>query len=362
MTPQREKIVAQSETERSPAAPGRNQEIRMKVCIQVLMAATFLFGSAATFAWSAPGHQTVGSIADSLLVGTNAAKAVKSILGNEKLETASLWADCAKGVTEKPPLKYVVDSRYTECKPFETAAGEALMVDFVTRNLSACKPAPGDESCHRQYHYADVAIERNVYARSEIGTSDHDVVSAINAAIAVLQGGASPAPVSFTSKREALRVLAHYVGDIHQPLHVGAIYLDASGHEVDPDAGTYNPATKTQGGNKILDKGKDFHTAEWDAIPASLTAAKFKTGVAQAKLVPATTGPINQWAVEWASDTVVASHTAFSGLTFGAENASTGTWPVTEPTGYSAAKASLQKTQLVKAGARLAQLLQAIFP
>ena len=334
----------------------------MKVCIHILMAAIFLSSSAATFGWSAPGHETVGSIADSLIVGTNAAKAVKSILGTENLKTASVWADCAKAVTEKPPLKYVVNTKFTECKPFETAAGEAEMVDFVTRNLIACMPAAGDESCHRQYHFSDVAIERNAYARSEIGTSDHDIVSAINAAIAVLQGGISPSPISFESKREALRVLAHYVGDIHQPLHVAAIYLDASGHEVDPDSGTYDPATKTQGGNKILDQGKDFHTTVWDAIPANLTVAKFKKRVAQAKLVPVTPGPINQWAAAWASDTVLASHTAFSGLTFGAENTSNGTWPVTEPAGYSAAKASLQKTQLVKAGARLAQLLQAIFP
>jgi len=326
------------------------------------MAATFLFGSTATFAWSAPGHETVGSIADSLLVGTNAAKAVKTILGNENLQTASVWADCAKGVTEKPPLKYVVNPKFTECQPFETAAGEAQMVDFVTRNLSACMPAPGDESCHRQYHFSDVAIERNAYARSEIGTSDHDIVSAINAAIAVLQGGSSPSPISFTSKQEALRVLAHYVGDIHQPLHVAAIYLDTSGHEVDPDAGAYDPATKTQGGNKLLDQGKDFHTTKWDAIPASLTAAKFKGAVTQAKRVPPTPGPLNQWAAAWASDTVLASHTAFSGLTFGPENTTNGTWPVTEPTGYSTAKAKLQKKQLVKAGARLAQLLQAIFP
>lgn len=169
----------------------------MKTGIQIVLATTWVFGSAAAFAWGAPGHQTVGSIADSLLVGTHAAKAVKQILGNEKLETAALWADCAKGVTEKLPLKYVVNSRYTECKPFETATGKAQMVAFVTRNLSACMPAPGDESCHRQYHYADVAIERDAYTRSEIGTSDHDVVSAINAAIAVLQGGASPAPISF---------------------------------------------------------------------------------------------------------------------------------------------------------------------
>jgi hypothetical protein len=338
------------------------REVCMKDCIRVLMAATFLCGSAVTFAWAAPGHQTVGSIADSLLAGTHAARAVKSILGNEKLETASLWADCAKGVREKAPLEYVVNSRFAECKPFETAAGEAQMVDFVTRNLSACMPVPGDEACHRQYHYADVAIERSAYARSQIGTSDHDIVSAINAAIAVLQGGVSPAPISFASKREALRVLAHYVGDIHQPLHVGAIYLDASGHQVDPDSGTYDPATKTQGGNRILDQGKDFHTTGWDAIPANLTAAKFRGGVAQAKRVPVTPGPIDQWAAAWASDTVLASHTAFSGLVFGAENTANGTWPVTESVGYSAARASLQKMQLVKAGARLAQLLQAIFP
>lgn len=334
----------------------------MKLCIRVWVAAIFLSGSATAFAWSAPGHETVGSIADSLLVGTNAAKAVKSILGNEKLKTASLWADCAKGVTETAPFKYVVNSRFAECKPFETPTGEAQMVDFVTRNLSPCMPAPTDEKCHRQYHFADVAIERDAYTRSEIGTSDHDIVSAINAAIAVLKGGVSPSPISFTSKQEALRVLAHYVGDIHQPLHVAAIYLDANGHEVDPDSGTYDPATKTQGGNKILSQGKDFHTTEWDAIPTSLTPAKFKRGVAQAKLVPITPGPIGDWAAAWASDTVLASHAAFSGLVFGAENTSNHTWPVTEPTGYSAARASLQKKQLVKAGARLAQLLQAIFP
>lgn len=334
----------------------------MQLFIRVAVAVAFLSSSAAAFAWSAPGHQTVGSIADSLLVGTNAAKAVKSILGSEKLKTASLWADCAKGVTETPPLKYVVNSKFPECKPFETAAGQAQMVGFVMRNLSACMPAAGDEKCHRQYHFADVAIERDAYTRTEVGTSDHDIVSAINAAIAVLQGGASPSPISFTSKKEALRVLAHYVGDIHQPLHVAAIYLDANGQEVDPDSGTFDPATKTQGGNKILNQGKDFHTTVWDAIPSSLTAASFKTGVAQAKLVPVTPGPIDGWAAAWASDTVLASHTAFSGLVFGAESTSNHTWPVTEPAGYSAAKASLQKTQLVKAGARLAQLLQAIFP
>ena len=43
-----------------------------------------------------------------------------------------------------------------------------------------------------------------------------------------------PQPFSFETKQEALRVLAHLVGDVHQPLHVGAIYLDAPGNAVNP--------------------------------------------------------------------------------------------------------------------------------
>jgi hypothetical protein len=44
-------------------------------------------------------------------------------------------------------------------------------------------------------------------------------------------------------------LLAHYVGDIHQPLHVGAQYFDQSGHKVNPDLG--KPAFEDQGGNLI---------------------------------------------------------------------------------------------------------------
>ena len=78
-----------------------------------------------------------------------------------------------------------------------------------------------------------------------------------------------------------------------------------------------------------------------------------------------TSGTIDAWAKSWASDTVMASHTAFQGLSFGAEvdaGKKKAHWPVTEPAGYAAARAALQKVQLVKAGARLAQLLKGIWP
>jgi hypothetical protein len=317
-------------------------------------------------AWGPQGHQTVGAIADALLVGTHAGPKVNSILGQgETLQTAALWADCAKGVVKNPNsgnFHYVVNSQYAECTPFQTPAGKRAMVGFVKRNWDACHPQPDEEVCHKQYHYADVAILRTGYARTEVGTSDHDIVSAIQAAVSVLQGGISPAPFAIVSKKEALRVLAHYLGDLHQPLHVGAIYLDAAGHEVDPDAGPFNPATKNQGGNLLMDGHRKLH-GEWDAIPASLTVASYRAaGVAAARLVPLTTGPVHQWPLLWASDTVMASHQAYMGLTFGAEDTAHKTWPVTEPAGYAAMRATLQQEQLVKAGARLAQLLEAVFP
>src|SRR5207248_290326 len=42
-------------------------------------------------------------------------------------------------------------------------------------------------------------------------------------------------------------LLAHYVADIHQPLHVGAAYFDAQGHATDPDRD--KSALADEGGN-----------------------------------------------------------------------------------------------------------------
>jgi hypothetical protein len=328
-----------------------------------------LASSAPAWAWGHQGHETVGAIADSLLKGTHAGTQVKAILGTEGLRTAALWADCAKGVAHNKTtgvFHYAVSSKYPECKPFETAAGQLAMTAFVQRNFDACHPGPDDEDCHKQYHYADVAIERPGYDRTDVGTSDHDVVSAIQAAVVVLQGGTAPAPFDIANKKEALRILAHYVGDVHQPLHVGAIYLSTTGSEIDPDGHPLDPATKTRGGNQLVIGPMHQLHGEWDAIPTSLTVTKFRTaGVAAAKLVPATGGAVETWPAQWASETVVASHTVFSGLSFGAE-VSPGTksqhWPTTEPAGYSTTRTALQKQQIIKAGARLAQALEAVWP
>ena len=314
-------------------------------------------------AWGHLGHQTIGAIADSLLVGTPAEKEITKILGSERLETAALWADCVKGVSDHAPYKYHLNARFPECDPFQqTAAGREEMEDYVRRNATSCHSGASGEACHKTYHYADVAIEHDTYDRKDVGTSDHDVVSAINAAIAKLKGQPVPSPFSFVTRKEALRVLAHLVGDVHQPLHVGAIYLDASGHETNPDVGAFDPASKTRGGNLLIHgRSRNLH-AEWDDIPKSLTATRFLSeGVRRAQQVPASTGPVSEWARAWASETVGVSQAAFAGLSFGAETNSA-RWPVAEPLGYSGHRSALQKEQLVRAGVRLAQLLEAVFP
>src|SRR5208282_2534215 len=222
--------------------------------------------------WDADGHHTVAAIADQLIAGTNASVQVKAILGDISLQDAAVWADCAKGVNPKDNYKYESAGQYPECKVFETPALEAEMSDFVRRNDTNCSPKPGEESCHKQYHYTDISIAHDHYDLNFTGARNDDVVNVIAAAMHVLKGDPSPAPFNIRDKREALLLLAHHVGDIHQPLHVGAVYLNLKGKLVNPDKGTFDPNTDTQGGNLILINGYSetkMHST-WDSIPRKL--------------------------------------------------------------------------------------------
>jgi len=52
---------------------------------------------------------------------------------------------------------------------------------------------------------------------------------------------------------------------------------------------------------------------------------------------------------------------AFDGVTFSSED-SKHHWRITLPPGYAASRDELQRQQVIKAGARLAQLLRELFP
>jgi hypothetical protein len=332
-----------------------------------LLAGLSLAASSAAIAWGPNGHRAVGAIADHLIAGSNAAKQVEAILGGLSLEQAAVWADCARGVAPGKNYVYAAAGQYPECAIFETATGEAEMSDFVRRNDSNCMRKPTEESCHKQYHYADVAIQRERYGAEDVGARNDDIVAAAEAAARVLSGEPSPPPFNIKGKREALLLLAHYVGDIHQPLHVGAVYLDAAGRPVDPDLHGFDPATATRGGNLIVvvdaatgKRDRNLHQA-WDEVPATITAARVDSAwLASARAVPPSSGAWSGWPALWASDTLARDRSALASLHYGPR--SDGDWTVSLSAPYKRSMSAIKRKQLTKAGARLAQILEAIWP
>ncbi len=112
----------------------------------------------------------------------------------ETLESVSIWADCAKGY----------------CGPLTPE-----MKAFVAKTPR-----------HHDYQSADLTFQAAGYANGAVGTRDHDVVQILRQCVGVLQGQPSAANPHGLSQREALLLMAHLVGDIHQPPHVGTAYVD----------------------------------------------------------------------------------------------------------------------------------------
>jgi hypothetical protein len=292
---------------------------------------------------------------------------VRELLDGLMLEQAALWADCAKGVDPAKDFAYDAPGKYPECAVFETPDGEAAMADFVRRNDGNCQRAADSPPCHAQYHFTDEAIQRPRYRLGDAGTRRFDVVAAITAAIRVLQGQPAPPPFDIRGQREALLLLAHYAGDIAQPLHVGVLYLDERGRPVDPERDRFDRAADTQGGNRVVTiraatnhRSESLH-ATWDDLPEALNVRHIdRDWLALARRVPRTAGRPEDWSAQWADDTLAQARIAWAGLEFRPLDA--GQWATTLTGRYDDAMAPIKKRQLTLAGARLAQTLMALWP
>jgi hypothetical protein len=313
-------------------------------------------------AWGHQEHRVSGGIADQLINGTPTAKKVRAILGSN-LQMAAVWADCARAVEGKGSTwTYTQPGKHPDCAVYENQASRDAMVAFVKRNASYCGYMAGEARCrHTGWHFTNVSLGRPGYAPDAPGAGDNDVVHAIAACIAVMQGGKPPAGFNIASKKEALRLLVHFVGDLHQPLHVGTRYLDDQGRPLEPADAQQAHAHDNAGGNAITLQGRKLH-AVWDDLPGALTTRLLAgAGADAARAVPASSGPLTSWPAAWAGDTLHAAPQVFQGLKIGAR--SDGSWPATatEPA-YRQARENLQAAQLAKAGARLAQLLTVLLP
>lgn len=333
--------------------------------------AIVVFAASSSVAWGygATGHQTVGAIAETVLTPFTADRVHKEL--GMTLSEAGPWLDCARDVKPDASGKFIYtpNPKYAAgCARFDTPAEHAALEDYVQRNWDQCKGWTNSQHCHEQYHFADVAIQRDTYDRSDFGTNDHDIVAAIHAAIFVLEHDepTPPAPKPFDIKnhREALLMLAHLVGDLHQPLHVGSLYLDGNDRPIDPDALTDpTQAQPNAGGNWLDDNGTPLHT-EWDAVAASWDPAHLTPEIVTAsRRVPTPLDDYHDWAAHWASETIVAARSAFAGATFTHDGLPEHHWRfnVSDHAAYMQAKEATQQRLMVEGGARLAQILNVVW-
>jgi len=339
------------------------------VALAVLLASDLIAPSAA-FAWGSPGHQYVGNLAF-LLLNPNARKHVAALLGpGVTLGGAAVWPDCVRSVSGSPANGYSYHSdQYTPqaCSVFGNSPAEVQrMTDYASRNWTNCPYSGHLMKCNLSYHFADVNVyDRGDYDASYFGAQLYDVVHAIEAAEVVLscksgQTCTAPAPFSIADKREALLMLAHFVGDVHQPLHVGAIYLDANSLE------TGDSGAPTIGGNALLlptsFKANLHHS--WDEIASSLGTSPSASAIADACRIAPLPNPVADPPEKWASESVAAAHSAYAGMTFVPDATNPKDWDVRfqNPDSYSAMRTSVQALRLVAAGARLAEVLNSIWP
>ena len=354
--------------------------------IKLLVLLGFLSGALASLnamALGDEGHKTVGAIADRLLIGTNAATRVNALLlPGESLQSISIWADCVKG---------------SYCGPQSSE-----MIAYAIQN-----PA------HSTYHYTNLPVQNTAYEIGGVGTTEHDIVRTLKQCIAVLQGNDTEAsnPQHF-SPRQALLLIAHLVGDIHQPLHVGAAYINKEMQFV-------TPANKQQvdginifdllGGNNLLLEDKNTWTARdleafkrdeelaktatpaeqpkrvgkplhlyWDVTVVENVMRNLKVSsvaeltdkiMAEKPLASVNSGNAITWPEQWARDSLANAKFAYRDVVVTDKTTITSrkgveysAWFLRLPTNYIEKSTEITHTELGNAGYHLAALLTKIWP
>ncbi|MBI3416384.1 MAG: S1/P1 nuclease [Verrucomicrobia bacterium] len=195
------------------------------------------------YAYGPAGHSMVGAIADEKLAGTPTGRKVSRLLGGVSLADAALLPDRIKGWDGRNPGTNAI-AHLTKSKNLGKQFFAFWQANPVTTNEASQIPS------HHWFHYTDVPVlDPEKYADGPTGRKPFDIVHMIPFCIRVLTGEESSQNSRKITKPVALALLAHYVGDIHQPLHVGAEYFDATGQPVDPDRGA--AGTGDHGGGSI---------------------------------------------------------------------------------------------------------------
>jgi hypothetical protein len=140
----------------------------MKKCLLILLVVSIY--SPNIFSWGKTGHRIVGEIASKYL-NNNAKKGLKELIGEEELWHASTWPDEIRS-----------DPKWGHSTP---------------------------------WHYVSIPTGKTYFDQKR--NKDGDVIEALYRFEEILSNSKS----TKDQKIEALKFIDHFVGDLHQPLHVG---------------------------------------------------------------------------------------------------------------------------------------------
>src|SRR5256886_7669964 len=192
-------------------------------------------------AYSPLGHEIVGAIADERLANTPTATKIRTLLDGLSLEKAAVIADEIKGWDKKGADNPKAFHYFAHPK-IDRQLRDFWRANQPTHDANSAMPS------HHWFHYVDVPVVRmEKYADGKAGRSKWDIVHMIPYCLEVLRGQVPEQNERKITKPVALILLAHYVADIHQPLHVGAEYFDTQGRIADPDKD--KSALADEGGN-----------------------------------------------------------------------------------------------------------------
>lgn len=241
-----------------------------------LIAISVIAIRASLLAYGPTGHEIVGGIADKLIANTPAEEKVHALIDGITLERAAVIADEIKAWDKNGGHDLNAFPHYQEHPKIDKQLREFWRTNPPTQDPKSPTPS------HHWFHYTDVPI-LNVqkYSDGKTGRSQWDIVHMISFCIDVLRGDIPEDNPRKITKPIAVILLAHYVGDIHQPLHVGAEYFNQAGQPVDPDRN--QPGIEDEGGNTLAlrlihgvpeemgHRGLKLHGFwDYDAVMASL--------------------------------------------------------------------------------------------
>ena len=139
-----------------------------------------LIGTLSFLNWGSTGHRALAEVA-SFYLTENAKKKINEILDGETIVTASMYADDIKS-----------DSRYDE---------------------------------YYNWHFINMELDEDY--EDTVPSEKGDVFIAINKCIDILESDS----VTDSEKSFYLKLLIHFIGDLHQPMHIGR-YEDRGGNRV----------------------------------------------------------------------------------------------------------------------------------